>query len=89
MLFSDGNNFKYIEKCVFEIFFKNNNTLKITNDPLKCSDINEFAWILRQRDQLENYLSVECSDGRNLWNLGLNFLIKYPYSICTAAGLYY
>ncbi len=65
-----NNNFKYIEKRAFEIFFKNNNTLHMDNNPLNCSDIKEFEWILKQKDQLENNLFAQCSDGTNLWDLG-------------------
>jgi hypothetical protein len=40
------------------------------NNPLNCSNIKEFEWILKQKDQLENSLSAQCSDGTNLWDLG-------------------
>ncbi len=68
-----NNNFNYIEKRVFEIFFKNNNTMDIKNNPLNCSNFNEFLWILQQRDQLRDKLSAQCSDETDVWQLGLNF----------------
>jgi hypothetical protein len=63
------NNFKYIEKRTFEIFFKNNNTLDIRNNPLNCSDINKFEWILQQRNQLKDKIFANCNDGRDIWDL--------------------
>jgi hypothetical protein len=42
----------------------------MNNNPLNCSDINEFEWILKQKHQIENSLSAQCSDGTNLWDLG-------------------
>ncbi len=61
-IFSGGNNFKYIEKLVFDAFYKNNNTL----------NISEFEWILKQSIRLQDKLWADCSDGTNLWDLGLN-----------------
>jgi hypothetical protein len=69
------NRFIYIEKRVFEIFFRNNNTLDISLNPLVCSDINEFVWILQQRDQLRDKLSANCDDQSELLDKG--FLISY------------
>jgi hypothetical protein len=71
-IFSGGNNFKYIEKLVFDAFYKNNNTLNIQKNPLNCSDISEFEWILKQSIRLQDKLWADCSDGTNLWDLGLN-----------------
>lgn len=72
--FSEYNNFKYIEKRAFEIFFKNGNTLDIRENPLNCDDINEFEWILKQRDQLRDKLFANCTNGTDLWDLGLDYL---------------
>ncbi len=75
----DYNNFKYIEKRAFEIFFKNNNTMDINYNPLNCSNFNEFLWILQQRDQLRERLSAQCSDQTDLWQLGLNYFKFFQY----------
>jgi hypothetical protein len=64
------NNFKYIKKSSFEIFFKYGNRLDISDNPLNCTDIEEFVWILQQRIQLQPLLIANCRNGRNVLSLG-------------------
>ncbi len=53
--------------------------MDINNNPLNCSNLNEFLWILQQRDQLQDMLSAQCSDQTDLWQLGLNYFKFFQY----------
>jgi hypothetical protein len=66
----ENTNFKYIENRTFEEFFNRGYELNIHENPLNCSNLEQFLWLLRKKDGILTQLSAECSNNKDIWDLG-------------------
>jgi hypothetical protein len=60
-----------IKEEKFGDFFKSNpkNILQVHGNPLNCSDVTPYLWLLQNRSQFENRLKrAQCWDGTSLWS---------------------
>jgi hypothetical protein len=68
------NNFKYIEKRVFEnvLYGSSRNFLDMRDNPINCTSREPFEWILSNTITLywRYVLFATCSDGRDFWDIG-------------------